>query len=179
MLKRKNKKALPEQLEDSLYPDDYWLDKEDGQEVSEPLPDGENPVSGKLRKEPMVTGYEALERQRGVRRPKRKITRREKKALKQAQKYEAKLRKEQEEYDENIEKDKASRSMQPKYTNEKGESLLMQCRHCIRYSLGYCVKRGGKKPTWREPLFLQLGDGRRFRLEFACNECQMNLYSEK
>ena len=30
MLKRKNKKALPEQLEDSLYPDDYWLDKEDG-----------------------------------------------------------------------------------------------------------------------------------------------------
>lgn len=50
MLKRKNKKALPEQLEDSLYPDDYWLDKEDGQEVSEPLPDGENPVSEKLRK---------------------------------------------------------------------------------------------------------------------------------
>ena len=61
MLKRKNKKALPEQLEDSLYPDDYWLDKEDGQEVSEPLPDGENPVSGKLRKEPMVTGYERTE----------------------------------------------------------------------------------------------------------------------
>ena len=107
MLKRKNKKALPEQLEDSLYPDDYWLDKEDGQEVSEPLPDGENPVSGKLRKEPMVTGYEALERQRGVRRPKRKITRREKKALKQAQKYEAKLRKEQERADKKSEKREA------------------------------------------------------------------------
>ena len=61
--------------------------------------------------------------------------------------------------------------------NSKGESLLMQCRHCIRYSLGYCVKRGGRKPTWKEPLFLQLGDGRRFRLEFACNECQMNVYS--
>lgn len=57
------------------------------------------------------------------------------------------------------------------------ESLIMQCRHCIRYSLGYCVKRGGKKPTWKEPLYLQLGDGRRFRLEFACNECQMNVYS--
>ena len=99
MLKRKNKKALPEQLEDSLYPDDYWLDKEDGQEVSEPLPDGENPVSGKLRKEPMVTGYEALERQRGVRRPNRKLTRREKKALKRAQKYEAKLHKEHEKAD--------------------------------------------------------------------------------
>lgn len=57
------------------------------------------------------------------------------------------------------------------------ESLIMQCRHCIRYSLGYCVKRGGKKPTWKEPLYLQLGDGRRFRLEFVCNECQMNVYS--
>ena len=94
-------------MEDSLYPDDYWLDKEDGQEVSESLPDGENPVSGKLRKEPMVTGYEALERQRGVRRPKRKITRREKKALKQAQKYEAKLRKEQERADKKSEKREA------------------------------------------------------------------------
>lgn len=48
MLKRKNKKALPEQLEDSLYPDDYWLDKEDGQEVSEPLPDGEKSSKRKV-----------------------------------------------------------------------------------------------------------------------------------
>lgn len=59
-----------------------------------------------------------------------------------------------------------------------GESLIMQCRHCIRYSLGYCVKRGGRKPTWKEPLYLELGDGRRFRLEFACNVCQMNIYSD-
>lgn len=57
--------------------------------------------------------------------------------------------------------------------------LLMQCRHCLRYSLGYCVKRGGRKPTWTEPLFLRLGDGRKFRLQFACNECQMNVYSER
>ena len=54
--------------------------------------------------------------------------------------------------------------------------LLMQCRHCLRYSLGYCVKRGGRKPTWKEPLFLRLGDGRKFRLQFACNECQMNIF---
>ena len=53
--------------------------------------------------------------------------------------------------------------------------LLMQCRHCIRYSLGYCVKRRGKKPTWREPLFLELPDKRRFRLEFDCKNCQMNV----
>ena len=63
-------------------------------------------------------------------------------------------------------------------TTKTGESLIMQCRHCIRYSLGYCVKRGGRKPTWKEPLYLELRDGRRFRLEFACNVCQMNIYSD-
>jgi putative protease len=29
-------------------------------------------------------------------------------------------------------------------------ALIMQCRHCIRFTLGYCVKHGGKKPQWRE-----------------------------
>jgi len=55
---------------------------------------------------------------------------------------------------------------------------LMQCRHCLRYALGYCVKNGGKRPTWREPLTLQLGDGQRFRLEFDCRNCQMNVYAD-
>ncbi len=58
------------------------------------------------------------------------------------------------------------------------QPLLMQCRHCIRYSLGFCVKRGGKSPDWKEPLHLLLPDGKRFRLEFACRECQMNVYAE-
>ena len=53
---------------------------------------------------------------------------------------------------------------------------IMQCRHCIRYSLGYCVKNGGKRPEWREPLSLVLGDGRRFQLELDCKHCQMNVY---
>lgn len=90
MLKRKNDRQPPQSL-DELYPDDYWLDEEDGEEE---LPDPamkKKPVSGRLHDEPMVTGYEALERQRGVRRPNRKLTRREKKALKRAQKYEEKL----------------------------------------------------------------------------------------
>ena len=59
-----------------------------------------------------------------------------------------------------------------------GNGPIMQCRHCIRYSLGYCVKRGGKRPTWHEPLSLVLGDGRRFRLEFDCAHCQMNVLME-
>ena len=57
------------------------------------------------------------------------------------------------------------------------KALLMQCRHCLRYSLGYCVKHGGKRPSWREPLSLRLGDGRCFRLEFDCRNCQMNVYA--
>lgn len=55
--------------------------------------------------------------------------------------------------------------------------LVMQCRHCLRYSLGHCVRRGGEQPTWKEALYLRLGDGRRFRLEFKCDECQMNIYA--
>ena len=98
MLKRKNDRQPPQSL-DELYPDDYWLDEEDGEEE---LPDPamkKKSVSGRLHDEPMVTGYEALERQRGVRRPNRKLTRREKKALKRAQKYEEKLHKEHEKAD--------------------------------------------------------------------------------
>lgn len=57
--------------------------------------------------------------------------------------------------------------------------LIMQCRHCLRYALGYCVRHGGRKPQWREPLYLRLGDGRRFELKFQCDECQMNIYAEE
>ena len=54
--------------------------------------------------------------------------------------------------------------------------LIMQCRHCLKYSMGYCMRHGGEKMPWREPLYLKLDDGRRFRLEFQCSECQMNVY---
>ena len=57
------------------------------------------------------------------------------------------------------------------------EAVLMQCRHCLRYALGFCVKHGGERPSWKEPLYLCLGDGRRFRLEFDCRNCQMNVYA--
>ena len=60
----------------------------------------------------------------------------------------------------------------------RGSQLLMQCRHCLRFALGFCVKHGGRKPEWREPLSLVLADGRRFPLEFDCQHCQMNVYAE-
>ena len=63
------------------------------------------------------------------------------------------------------------------YELKGGNGPIMQCRHCIRYALGYCVKHGGQRPTWKEPLSLVLGDGRRFRLEFDCKNCQMNVYA--
>lgn len=55
---------------------------------------------------------------------------------------------------------------------------LMQCRYCLRHAFGYCVKHGGTKPLWREPLHLRLADGRSFRLEFDCSHCQMNIYAD-
>lgn len=63
------------------------------------------------------------------------------------------------------------------YELHGGDGPLMQCRHCLRYALGYCVKHGGQRPTWKEPLSLRLGDGRMFRLEFDCKNCQMNVYA--
>ena len=59
-----------------------------------------------------------------------------------------------------------------------GNGPLMQCRHCLQYAMGYCLKHGGQKPTYKYPLYLRLGDGRRFRLEFDCKHCQMNVYAE-
>ena len=57
-------------------------------------------------------------------------------------------------------------------------ALIMQCRHCLRYSYGYCVKNGGKRSMWKEPLRLVLPDGHRFPLQFDCKNCQMNVYAE-
>ena len=64
-------------------------------------------------------------------------------------------------------------------TTEPSQALIMQCRHCLRFTLGHCVKHGGKAPQWREPLSLRLSDGRRFRLEFDCGQCQMNIYADE
>ena len=63
------------------------------------------------------------------------------------------------------------------YEIKSEDGPVMQCRHCLRYALGYCVKHGGKHPAWKEPLSLRLADGRQFRLEFDCKNCQMNVYA--
>ena len=53
---------------------------------------------------------------------------------------------------------------------------LMTCRFCIRHAWGQCKKE--KPGGWEEPLYLVLGDGRRFRLRFDCRKCEMTVNAE-
>ena len=59
-------------------------------------------------------------------------------------------------------------------------AAIMFCRHCIRYALGACLKRGNntKETRINEPLYLCSADGRRFRLHFDCARCQMEVLSD-
>lgn len=54
---------------------------------------------------------------------------------------------------------------------------LMYCKHCIKYSLGWCSKSGERAP-FKEPFYLVSGDGRRFRLHFNCSACMMTVTAE-
>lgn len=64
------------------------------------------------------------------------------------------------------------------YGTPNAHTPLMTCRYCLRYAMGFCVKRVGKQPTWKEPLMLESSDGRQVRLVFNCAKCQMEIYSE-
>lgn len=57
-------------------------------------------------------------------------------------------------------------------------AVLMFCRHCLRYSLGWCPRHHGKQSPYREPYYLVSGDGRRFRLDFDCRACEMRISAE-
>lgn len=54
---------------------------------------------------------------------------------------------------------------------------VMFCKHCIKYSLGWCSK-SGVKHSFKEPFFLVSGNGRRFKLSFDCKNCLMKVVSE-
>ena len=59
------------------------------------------------------------------------------------------------------------------------DAVLMFCKHCLRYSMGWCPVRHKQKSPFREPYYLVSGDGKRFRLEFDCKRCQMKVLAEK
>lgn len=71
-------------------------------------------------------------------------------------------------------------NLQPAYEIAKPSgAMLMQCRYCLRYEMGICKKTGNRGAAIKEPLKLRLGDGRTFRLEFDCKNCEMHVYAEK
>ena len=55
------------------------------------------------------------------------------------------------------------------------DAVLMFCKHCIRYSMGWCPVHHKVRSPFREPYYLVSSDGRRFRLEFDCKQCQMKV----
>lgn len=57
----------------------------------------------------------------------------------------------------------------------QGEHAVMICKHCLRYSMGWCPKFHRVRTSYREPLFLVNADGRRFRLDFDCHRCRMSV----
>ena len=65
----------------------------------------------------------------------------------------------------------------PRPTAGTQPPLLMQCRHCVRRILGACPRQTHRRAAWKEPLYLELPDRRRFRLHFDCQKCQMNVYA--
>jgi putative protease len=53
------------------------------------------------------------------------------------------------------------------------ELRVMQSRYCIRREMGACLKTAGAK-SLPSPLFITSGSSR-FRLDFECGKCQMNV----
>lgn len=67
----------------------------------------------------------------------------------------------------------------PAFEAEQPEgAVLMFCKHCLRYSMGWCPVYHKVKSPYREPYYLVSGDGKKFRLQFDCKNCQMKVYSE-
>lgn len=58
------------------------------------------------------------------------------------------------------------------------DAVLMFCKHCLRYSMGWCPVRHQEKSPYKEPYYLVSSDGKRFRLAFDCKQCQMKVYRD-
>ena len=58
--------------------------------------------------------------------------------------------------------------------NQLANTVLMRCKHCIKYSLGYCPKQGSNVLP-KEPLSLK-NKNQLFKLVFNCAKCEMEVY---
>ena len=67
----------------------------------------------------------------------------------------------------------------PAYELEQpSAATVMFCKHCIKYSMGWCSKNGEKHP-FKEPFYLVGSDGKRFCLHFNCKDCIMEVVAQK
>ena len=67
-------------------------------------------------------------------------------------------------------------SIAPAFERAPAEkAVLMFCEHCLRYSMGWCPVHQRERSPYREPYYLVSTDGKRFRLEFDCKNCQMKV----
>ena len=67
----------------------------------------------------------------------------------------------------------------PAYEQQPVDDVaLMFCKHCLRYSMGWCPTHQKGRSPYHEPYYLVATDGRRFRLEFDCGNCQMKVYAD-
>lgn len=68
----------------------------------------------------------------------------------------------------------------PAYEKSPAEgAALMFCKHCLRYSMGWCPVHHKVRSPYKEPYYLVSSDGKRFRLEFDCKQCQMKVFSSE
>jgi type IV secretory pathway VirB4 component len=147
--RRENDKLLPEHAKDASYPEDWWLDEADS---ADGLPvfamdEAEDFVKDRQRLKgvPMVTGYEALERHRGIRRPRRKLSRREQRAWEKAQKYEAKLHKAHEKEDKKRAKQEAKLAAREEKAAKKQAKKENKYKKKTKPAVSSSVKSNGKK----------------------------------
>ena len=70
-------------------------------------------------------------------------------------------------------------SVEPAYEKQPVQNaVLMFCKHCLRYSMGWCPTHQKLRSPYREPYYLVATDGKRFRLDFDCKHCQMKVVTE-
>ncbi|MBQ7387815.1 MAG: U32 family peptidase [Paludibacteraceae bacterium] len=60
--------------------------------------------------------------------------------------------------------------------NQPQNAVLMHCKYCLKYELGWCKKQQGRQitPSFKEPLFLNYKN-RLFKLVFDCKACEMKI----
>ncbi len=72
--------------------------------------------------------------------------------------------------------DHGVKEVAPAYEKQPVEdAVLMFCKHCLRYSMGWCPIHQRERSPYKEPYYLVGMDGKKFRLSFDCKNCQMKV----